>query len=50
MKKTYLAVHLTSQWVDFLSEFVSRQKNYGCNIKIFSACWRYKKASIFLPT
>ena len=48
MKKTYLAVHLTSQWVDLLCKFVGRQESCGRNIKIFSASWRYKKASLFL--
>ena len=28
------------QWVDFLWEFIGRQKSCGFNTKIFSACWR----------
>ena len=47
MKKTYLAVHLIYQWIDFLWEFAGRQKSCGFNTKIFSACWRYKPGFYF---
>ena len=46
-EKTYLAVHLIYQWIDFLWEFAGRQKSCGFNTKIFSACWRYKPGFYF---
>ena len=35
------------QWVDFIWEFVGRQKSCGFNTKIFSACLRYKPGFYF---
>ena len=47
MKKTYLAVHLTSRPSHLFCEFVGRQKSCGFNNKVFSACWNTNQTTIF---